>query len=60
MSAIYNKNFPSCTSSFDVIPLARVSPREKLQKAEETSASDLQMEPEVIDHNVNPQKRKIR
>ena len=34
--------------------------REKLQKAEETSASDLQMEPEVIDHNVNPQKRKIR
>lgn len=34
--------------------------REKLRKAEETSASDLQTEPEVTDHNVNSQKRKIR
>lgn len=32
--------------------------REKLRKAEDTS--DLQTEPEVIDNNVKPQKRKIR
>jgi len=45
-------------SVFFFITDSYLKAREKLRKAEDTS--DLQTEPEVIDNNVNPQKRKIR